>query len=212
MKLIVLLSLITSSVWANKRIFSLGAGIWSVNDSETEISDEKILRDFSEGRFFRLSHEGLVSKNFLYVIGVGMNLAKAKSRYQYADEAAETNISALDADISMVEAKLGFKYIVKPWLYIGAGALVGDFQISYDRDDYLEETSGAGRENYRKSENQNYFGYFGDLGIMLASKHWGFRFGAEFNSTQLQKNLETLGDKQPNLTSKKLYIEILWKK
>jgi hypothetical protein len=111
----------------------------------------------------------------------------------------------------MVEVKLGVKYNLGTKLYVGGGALVGDFQITYDRGDYLSALGGTNAENFNKSENQNYLGHYAEAGFMIASKNFGFRGGAEYNSASLQNDLDTLGGKQPTIDSSKLYIEILWK-
>lgn len=190
-------------------IFSLGAGNWAVKDTAKKIGSKSALHDFEQGKFARLTHEGLLGSKLLYVIGIGMNLSDTQAEYQYKGPSSTSSISDLDAEISMVEAKLGVKYNLTQWLYLGAGTLIGDFQISYDRDSY--SASGADLVNYTKSENKNYFGHYYEAGVMISSQSFGLRAGAEANSVRLQKDLETIGNTQPVLDSTKFYLEILWK-
>lgn len=190
-------------------IFSLGAGKWEPKDTSVDLNSKAALHDFEQGKFARLTHEGLLGSNFLYVIGFGVNMADVHAQYDYTGKSSNTKITDLDAEISMVEAKIGFKYNVANWLYFGAGTLTGDFQITYDRDSYV--ASGEDLANYTKSENKNYFGHYYEAGIMLASQNFGLRLGAEANSVTLQKDLDTIGGKQPVIDSSKLYLEILWK-
>lgn len=194
---------------AKGMIFSLGAGNWIVPDTSKELNSKKALHDIEQGKFVRLTHEGLIGSSFLYVVGIGMNTSKTKAQYSYAGLSSTSNIDDLDAELSMVEARIGFKYNVIQWLYIGAGALIGDFQISYDRDSYVD--SGADLANFTKSENKNYFGHYYEAGVMFSSQSFGLRLGAEANSITLQKELETIGNTQPVIDSTKLYLEVLWK-
>jgi hypothetical protein len=210
-KLTIILFLFTISYhsYAKGMIFSLGVGNWDVADTSKELNSKKALHDIDQGKFARITHEGLIGSSFLYVVGVGMNTAKTKAQYSYKGLSSTSDIDDLDADLSMVEAKLGFKYNVMQWLYIGAGTLIGDFQITYDRDSYVD--SGADLANFTKSENKNYFGHYYEAGVMFSSQSFGIRLGGEVNSITLQKDLETIGNTQPLLDSTKLYLEILWK-
>ena len=124
---------------AKGKVYSLGAGTWSVADSSTKLGSNSSLSSFSDGKFARLTHEGLIGSNFLYVIGVGANLSDAKSEYSFKGINTTTTLNELEAKISLVEAKLGLKYQVFEWLYLGAGGLIGDFQINYDRTDYINK-------------------------------------------------------------------------
>lgn len=190
-------------------IFSLGGGKWDPQETTKEINGNSILRDFENARFIRLSHEGLLSSNLLYVVSVGYNAADVNASYELQGESSQSTINELKASISMAEARLGFKYNIGSMLYLGAGGLVGDFQIDYDRDDYV--ASGEDTANYRASENQNYVGHYYEAGLMFLATNFGFRLGAEYNSATMQKDLDTLSETQPTLNSTKLYIEILWK-
>jgi opacity protein-like surface antigen len=190
-------------------IFSLGVGNWTVSDTSKELNSKKALHDFDQGKFARITHEGSIGSRFLYVVGIGMNATKTSTQYDYTGISTNSKVSDLESDISMVEAKLGLKYNVMQWLYVGTGTLTGDFQISYDRDSYI--SSGADLANYSKSENQNYFGHYYEAGVMFATNSFGLRVGTEINSIRLQKNLKTIGNTQPVLDSSKLYLEILWK-
>ena len=211
MKLLIIFSLLTISLnsMAKGMIFSLAVGKWDVSDTSKELNSKKALHDIEQGKFARITHEGLISSSFLYVVGVGMNTAKTKAQYSYKGLSSTSDIDDLDADLSMVEAKVGFKYNVMQWLYLGAGTLIGDFQINYDRDSYVD--SGADLANFTKSENKNYFGHYFEAGVMFSSQSFGVRLGGEINSITLQKDLETIGNTQPLLNSSKLYLEILWK-
>lgn len=204
-----ILLLISQSVFAAGKVYSLGAGLWSPDDTAKKSGTNSVLSSFSQGKFARLTHEGLMGSNFLYVVGVGANIANVKSEYSYKGQSSTTSLNELEAKVSLVEAKLGLKYLVFEWLYFGGGALVGDFQINYERSNFIEK--GGDLANYKESENINYLGHFYEAGIMLASKSFGLRFGAEINSIALQKDVETLGNVQPEINSSKLYLEILWK-
>lgn len=190
-------------------IFSLGAGNWSPKDSSTKVNNNSALSSFEQAKFVRLSHEGLLGGNFLYVVSAGLNVASAKASFEYEGESSTSTVNELESEISMAEARFGFKYNLGQWFYLGAGILAGDFQIDYDRDSYV--ASGEDTVNYVASENQNYLGYYSEAGIMLIANNWGVRFGAEMNSATMQKNVETLGQTQPILDSTKVYMEILWK-
>jgi len=131
--------LISNFAMAKGKVYSLGAGTWSVADSSTKLGSNSSLSSFSDGKFARLTHEGLIGSNFLYVIGVGANLSDAKSEYSFKGINTTTTLNELEAKISLVEAKLGLKYQVFEWLYLGAGGLIGDFQINYDRTDYINK-------------------------------------------------------------------------
>lgn len=191
-------------------IFSLGGGKWTPQETAKEINGLKALGDFEDAKFIRLSHEGLLGGKFLYVVSAGLNVSQAKASFEYQGESSTSSINELKSEISMAEARLGFKYnLLGNWLYLGAGGLMGDFQINYDRDDYV--ASGADTVNYVSSENQNYVGHYYEAGLMFVANSWGVRFGAEMNSATIQKNIETLGNSQPVLDSSKVYMEILWK-
>lgn len=194
---------------AKGMIFSLGGGTWSPQDTSKKINSESTLRDFKDARFVRLSHEGLLGERLLYVVSVGANMANATASYEYKGQSSTSSVQSLKSKISMAEARLGFKYNLGSLFYLGAGGLVGDFQIDYDRDSYV--SSGADTSNYRASENQNYLGHYYEAGLMLLATNFGVRFGAEVNSVTMQKNMETLSETQPTLNSSKVYMEILWK-
>jgi hypothetical protein len=211
MKILIILSLFSFSTFAKGRIFSLGAGLWSPSISLSGFNDQDLIQNVENSKFARLSHEGLMGKNFLYVVGIGLNVAEADVQYSFEGDNSTTNLENLKADISMVEVKLGVKYNLNQYFYLGAGGLVGDFQITYDRDDYLSVLGTSNAENFIKSENQNYLGHYAEAGFMIASQNLGFRGGVEYNSASIQSGLETLGTKQPTLNSSKLYIEVLWK-
>lgn len=196
-------------VYAKGMIFSLGGGNWTPTNASTNINDESVLRDFSDSKFIRLSHEGLINSNFLYVVSAGFNLSDTIASYEYTGEASTSSVTDLESSISMAEARLGFKYNLGSMFYLGAGGVLGDFQIDFDRDDYV--ASGANTANYKASENQNYVGHYYEAGIMLIATNFGVRFGGEVNSATMQKDLQTLGDTQPTLNSSKVYMEILWK-
>lgn len=190
-------------------VYSIAAGSFNLSDTDLEVSDKSILSNFSQGKFARLTHEGLIGSSFLYVVSLGMNTAKTQSQYDYTGVSTRSKVSGVKSDISMVEGRLGAKYLIKQWLYIGGGALIGDLQLNHDRDSYV--SLGGNLENYIESENKNYFGHYYEAGIMITGDNLGFRIGAELNSVKLQKNLETLGDVQPELNSTKVYLELLWK-
>lgn len=214
MKILICLFILSTPVLAKGKIFSLGAGLWNPNISSSSsegFNDKDLLRDFKNAKFIRLSHEGLVSKNLLYVVGIGANIAEAKVQYSFDGDSSRTSLEDLSADISLVEARFGGKYNLGQNFYLGLGLLVGDFQITYERDEYLDLLGGPNAENFIKSENANYLGHYAEAGFMLASKHIGFRGGVEYNSITLQNSLDTLGESQPILDSSKVYIEILWK-
>lgn len=190
-------------------IFSLGGGKWDPMETSKEINGNPAFSDFENSKFIRLSHEGLLGRNFLYVVSAGLNMADVKASYEYQGESSTSSVSDLKSSISMAEARLGFKYNLGSLLYLGVGGLMGDFQIDYDRDSYV--ASGADTANYRASENQNYVGHYYEAGLMLVATNFGVRFGAEYNSATMQKDLETLSETQPTLNSTKVYMEILWK-
>jgi hypothetical protein len=178
--------------------FSLGGGNWSAKP-------QGAINDFYEGKFARLSHEGSVGGNFLYVVSVGMNLAKLNVDYQYK----QSGTLKLPSELSLAEARLGAKYLVSRYFYMGAGALLGDYQLSFDRDDYV--AAGGDTEYYQTSENQNYLGHYYEAGLMLLSTNFGMRLGVEANSASVQKDLATLGQEATVLNSTKVYVEVLWK-
>jgi len=206
---IIILFLFSVETHAKGMIFSLGGGNWTPSETSKKINDESALGDFSDSKFIRLSHEGLLGGKFLYVVSAGFNLTKAIASYEYTGESTTSSVSELESTISMAEARLGFKYNLGSMFYLGAGGILGDFQIDYDRDDYVNK--GADTANYKASENQNYVGHYYEAGIMLIATNFGVRFGAEANSATIQKDLETLSDSQPTLNSTKVYMEILWK-
>lgn len=206
---IIILLIFVTNVHAKGMIFSLGGGNWTPATTSKKINGESALGDFSESKFIRLSHEGVISANLLYVVSAGFNLTKAMASYEHTGENSTSSVTELESTISMAEARLGFKYNLGSIFYLGAGGILGDFQIDYDRDDYID--SGADTANYKASENQNYVGHYYEAGIMLVAKNFGVRFGAEANSATMQKDLETLSETQPTLNSTKVYMEILWK-
>ena len=209
--LIVFLFIISHGIYAKGRIYSLGAGLWNPSTQNLGFNGKKTFSDFSESRFARLSHEGLISNKLLYVASIGLNISNTKTQFSYDGDTTKTELADIDAQISMLELRVGMKYNLGQNFYFGGGILLGDFQISFDRSDYVEATGNTDLENFTKSENQNYLGHYGEAGLMFASKNFGTRLGTEFNSATVQKGLDTLGEKQPTLISSKLYIEILWK-
>ena len=214
MKIALLIFIFSLPIFAKGKIFSLGAGVWNPSissDTSDGFNGEELIHDFENSKFLRLAHEGLLDKSLLYVVSLGVNLSEAKVQYSFEGDSSTTSLEDLEADISMVEIKLGVKYNLGQSFYFGFGALVGDFQITYQRDDYLDALGGTNAENFVKSENENYLGHYAEVGTMLVSKYFGFRLGVEYNSITLQNDLETLGTKQPILDSSKFYIEIIWK-
>jgi len=178
--------------------FSLGGGTWSGKSQDT-------INDFYEGKFIRLSNEGSVGGNFLYVVSLGTNLAKVNVDYNYKQSGA----IELPSEISMAEARLGAKYNLGQYFYVGAGAIAGDMQLSYERDDFV--ALGGDPQFYQTSENQNYLGPYYEAGLMLIATNFGMRLGFEVNSATVQKDFKTLDDTAPTLNSSKVYLEILWK-
>jgi hypothetical protein len=204
MKLTLLFILFSSCLYAKSgRIYSLGFGLNGVSSSSNSIDE------VASGSFIRLSHEGLLAKKLLYVVGAGFAKNDLKVNYNYEGDSSTTAIDKFDASSTRIEGRLGLKYNIVPWFYIGAGAIAGDFQVEYERDDFIEESSAT--ENFVKSENQNYFGSYGELGIMHVYKNLGFRLGTELSNVTISQNLKTLGDSKPVLSDQKFYIEILWK-
>lgn len=204
MKLSLLLLLLSSCLYAKTgRIYSLGIGLNSVSSSSKSIDEVE------NGSFIRLSHEGLIFKKLLYVVGAGFYKNDLKVNYEYEGNSSTTAIDKFDASSSRIEGRLGLKYNMMPWLYFGIGAVVGDYRLEFERDDFVKESSDT--ENFVKSESKNYFGDYSELGFMHVYKNLGFRAGVEFARISLQEELDTLGDSSPQFSSSKIYVEILWK-
>ncbi len=204
MKFLILILLLSCNLLAKSgRIYSLGAGVNSVSSSDSSIES------IGDGSFVRLSHEGLLAKKLLYVVGAGYSQNDLKVNYEYEGTSSTTSLGDFDATSSRIEGRLGLKYNFFHWLYLGGGAIFGDFRLEYDRDDFIRESNVT--DNFIKSENKNFFGSYGEVGLMHVYKNIGFRVGAEIAAVTMSDKLETLGDSKPNLSSQKFYIEILWK-
>lgn len=201
---LIFILLYSSQLLAKGMIFSLGGGNWS-----PKAKDNSALGHYTDGKFIRIAHEGSMGGSLLYVVSAGMNTANVKSDYEYKGLATTSSVADLKSDISMIEAKLGFKYNLGTMAYLGAGGLVGNFLINYDRDDYV--VKGADTANYEVSENSNYVGHYYEAGLMLIASNFGTRIGVEVNSASLQNDMKTLSSTQPVIDSSKVYLEVLWK-
>lgn len=116
---IVVLFIFVTNVHAKGLIFSLGGGNWIPADTSKKINGQSALRNFTDSKFIRLSHEGLLGSKLLYVVSAGFNLSNVMASYEYTGESSTSNVTKLKSTISMAEARLGFKYNLGPLFYLG---------------------------------------------------------------------------------------------